>query len=138
MRLLIVGLILLLTTQLGYGQYVDKSQEQYQDAKVLRQKLAAYNKMKRVGNVFLISGGALTATGIVLLANAYARPSGDLPYGVIGAGAIGIGVPFLTSGTILTIIGAKKSSEYSKRLANVSVSYNQLSSSPTLLFTFDF
>lgn len=131
-------ILMLVTSQMVFGQYVEQSQKSQVDPLVLRQKLESYTKMKRVGGFFLISGSALTATGIVLLAKSYAQPNPEIPIGAIGAGALGVGIPFLTSGTILTIIGAKKSSEYSKKLANIGVSYHQASSSPALLVSVDF
>ena len=123
-------LFIFMLSTLTSAQYVEK--QTYENAETLKRKLNDYNKMKRVGTVFLFTGGSLTISGVALIAHAYSVDNHDLPYGVIGAGALGVGLPFLTSGTILAIIGSKKSAEYSKKLAGISLGYFSQHTTPTL------
>jgi len=94
------------------------------------QKIEQYTKLKKTGTILGITGGVLTMAGIVAVKNAdWETETYDNETnvhtkdgsGILGVGAMVIGIPMTITGIVLGSVGSKKIKQYKGRLKDAAL-----------------
>ena len=94
-------------------------------------KKESFAKMRNGGTALLVCGGVCMVVGTALIASArgvtsysYSSVTGEHGSlaGGIGSTMVALGIPFAVAGTVLTIIGARKTAEYNLKMTDLKCS----------------
>lgn len=135
-------ILILLSFIISFSALSQQTTKEFYELKTQR-----YAKMKRNGLTMGAIGGVATTVGILFVNNAdwekettgtSVNYNTNDPSGIGGVLLIGVGVPLVITGIILTAVGNKKEKAYREKLKNLSFNIKSTRQMTGLSLTYNF